>query len=161
MITTFYPIFRLVQPLINSVFREYWYLRLKTNETVLNNVTSDVFYKLSQNVKMSPSKVIFGDKAYIAVDKSAFKAFVKQDDTPDLKYIADRRDCNAFVDVFKGHVRELGNFLVGDCWGYCDWVDGYHAFIIFYSEQKWYALEPQNRNIYPIESVKEITFLKF
>lgn len=161
MITTFYPIFRLVQPLINSVFREYWYLRLKTDMNVSNDIGNAEFQTLKASVKVNLNDIKFGDKSYIAVDKSAFKAFVAQDDTPDLKYIANRRDCNAFTDVLKGKIRAVGNFLVGDCWGYCSWVDGHHAFLIFYSEQKWYALEPQNRTVYPIESVNEITFLKF
>jgi len=161
MITAIYPIFRAARPLINSVFREYWYSRLKTDWSVSGDIENAEFQMLKSSVKINLNDIKFGDETYIVVDKSNFAKFVAQDDTPDLKYVTNRRDCNAFTDVLKGKIRAIGNFLVGDCWGYCTWVEGHHAFLIFYADQKWHALEPQTRKVYPLESVNEITFLKF
>ena len=161
MINNIYPIFQGARSVLDNGWREYWYAQLKTDKIIKKDILNPEFQLLIAQTDIDLSAIKFGDKEYLEIDLDRFKSFLKKDNTPKIKYLANRRDCNAFSDIIKGKVRSIGNFLFADCWGYVDYVENHHAFNIFYASGEWYALEPQSHTIRAINCVKKITFSKF
>jgi len=164
MLKMLYPLLKSLHSGLESVNREIWYKNLCA-ESQINWREKEFNEFFNDKEEVIPKEINYGDRIYEVLNYDEFIKWLKDDDTSDLVYVKTRRECNAFADVLKGRVREIGNFAVGTAWGYVSWLDGYHAFNVFYAKEngimKWYALEPQTDKIYSIFEVKSIRFLTF
>jgi len=124
--------------------------------TVIDSGTMTGIIKLATGL----DPLLYDHKFYLT-DWETWKQILEYDWTPKSKYIADRYDCDNFAGSFNSRMAEIyGLNSAGRFTNMMNYQDGrkvpHRATVIVTSDNKLYALEPQEHNWCLVEKGKPI-----
>lgn len=151
---------------VQDLNNQYWLRKLNCREVTSSELREMLLFLNEMSNETRMKSITFTDSNYKIINKQEFLKWVNSFWIPKLKnqrgYIPQGRDCDNFALMFHGIMADIGNIAAGTIFGYCSWLEGYHAFNFVFLEENGITeivlFEPQTGVTYGQECLLSSNF---